>query len=353
MRIFKQSRTRLALLGIGVIAIAAGIVGISFKAISTPEVANKNGICVVLQIDPQDAYKRFLQDIRLRSRQILRNEKVAFKSIGATNKSVVIKLVEGRYRTDIRPVFYDIKPVLKKLSFQIPGQYKSDVTVTYAHDTLTLTPTKAALKIILDRDLIGATQRMKNLLDGFKLRGYIIKPDGQSGMLVKIPKIETLDDLRYKNIISSFSRVSVVALADNSKLQPGDTRPLALGMEIYGGPYPTKDRYLGRRRPVVSNEDFWKAKAITLSNGKSGVRIFLRAEAASKIGAKSHLPIPLGLVVDNQILALGDTKSSGPPGTLDFEPLDKQQDIETLVARVKSGFYPAQVNIISETKCSW
>lgn len=291
----------------------------------------QGGSNLLLEVKLDEVLKERMSSIEDSARQILRENKIRYKSLTSGEAGVKVVIENSGARTKAMNLFRKIDDGI--------------VVEEGADNTLTITYSEVALNRLKTKVVEQSIEIVRRRIDELGTKEPLIQSQGADRIVVQLPGLqnpEYVKSLLGKTAKMSFHLVdSSARAADAKRGKLGGKYKLAYGE--MGEPY------VITRKPVVGGENLVDAQP-SFQNGEAIVSFKFNSLGGKKFGevTKNNIGERLAIVLDNEVISAPTIQSAIMGGSGIITGNFTVKSANDLALLLRSGALPAPLDVLEE-----
>lgn len=291
----------------------------------------QGGSNLLLEVKLDEVLKERMSSIEDSARQILRENKIRYKSLTSGEAGVKVVIENSGARTKAMNLFRKIDDGI--------------VVEEGADNTLTITYSEVALNRLKTKVVEQSIEIVRRRIDELGTKEPLIQSQGADRIVVQLPGLqnpEYVKSLLGKTAKMSFHLVdSSARAADAKRGKLGGKYKLAYGE--MGEPY------VITRKPVVGGENLVDAQP-SFQNGEAIVSFKFNSLGGKKFGevTKNNIGERLAIVLDNEVISAPTIQSAIMGGSGIITGNFTVKSANDLALLLRSGALPAPLEVLEE-----
>lgn len=291
----------------------------------------QGGSNLLLEVKLDEVLKERMSSIEDSARQILRENKIRYKSLTSGEAGVKVVIENSGARTKAMNLFRKIDDGI--------------VVEEGADNTLTITYSEVALNQLKTKVVEQSIEIVRRRIDELGTKEPLIQSQGADRIVVQLPGLqnpEYVKSLLGKTAKMSFHLVdSSARAADAKRGKLGGKYKLAYGE--MGEPY------VITRKPVVGGENLVDAQP-SFQNGEAIVSFKFNSLGGKKFGevTKNNIGERLAIVLDNEVISAPTIQSAIMGGSGIITGNFTVKSANDLALLLRSGALPAPLEVLEE-----
>lgn len=337
---YKLSKSRvitiLAICFIGVFFAIPNLIGNSSALPSWWQPVNlgldlQGGSNLLLEVKLDDVLKERMSSIEDSARQILRENRIRYKSLTSNENGVKVSIENVGARAKAANLF-------RKIDDGIVAEEDAEGNIVITYSEIALNNLKAK---VVDQSI----EIVRRRIDELGTKEPVIQAQGTSRIVVQLPGLqnpEYVKTLLGKTAKMSFHLVDSAARASDAK------------RGMLGGKYKVAygemgEPYVITRKPVVGGENLVDAQP-SFQNGEAVVSFKFNSLGGKKFGevTKNNIGERLAIVLDNEVISAPTIQSAIMGGSGVITGNFTVKSANDLALLLRSGALPAPLEVLEE-----
>ncbi|MBQ9235218.1 MAG: protein translocase subunit SecD [Alphaproteobacteria bacterium] len=291
----------------------------------------QGGSNLLLEVKLDETIKERMSSIEDSARQILRENKIRYKSLtsGAVGVHVVIDNAASRAKA---------VGLFRKIDEGIVATETDDGGIDIAYSEVALNNLKAR---VVDQSI----EIVRRRIDELGTKEPLIQSQGTGRIVVQLPGLQNPEQVKV--LLGKTAKMSFHLVDGNARMS--DAKRGALGGKyklVYGE---AGEPYFVTRKPVVGGENLVDAQP-SFQNGEAVVSFRFNSLGGKKFGevTKNNIGERLAIVLDNEVISAPTIQSAIMGGSGVITGNFTIQSANDLALLLRSGALPAPLEVLEE-----
>ena len=291
----------------------------------------QGGSNLLLEVKLDDVLKERMSSVEDSARQILRENRIRYKSLTSSENGVQVTIENAGSRAKAANMFRKIDDGIE--------------VVETEDDTLVISYSEIALNQLKAKVVEQSIEIVRRRIDELGTKEPVIQAQGTSRIVVQLPGLQNPEQVKAllgKTAKMSFHLVdSTSSLSDAKRGKLGGQYKLAYGE--MGEPY------VITRKPVVGGENLVDAQP-SFQNGEAVVSFRFNSLGGKKFGevTKNNIGERLAIVLDNEVISAPTIQSAIMGGSGVITGNFTVKSANDLALLLRSGALPAPLEVLEE-----
>lgn len=291
----------------------------------------QGGSNLLLEVKLDEVMKERMSSIEDSARQILRENKIRYKSLTSGEDGVHVAIDNAGSRTKAAALF-------RKIDDGITAEEDANGSITIAYSEI-------ALKQLQARVVDQSIEIVRRRIDELGTKEPLIQSQGTGRIVVQLPGLQNPEQV--KALLGKTAKMSF-HLVDGSASMASAKRGMVGGKYklVYGE---MGEPYFVTRKPVVGGENLVDAQA-AFQDGQAVVSFRFNSLGGKKFGevTKDNVGERLAIVLDNEVISAPTIQSAILGGSGVITGNFTAQSANDLALLLRSGALPAPLEVLEE-----
>lgn len=311
----------------------------------------QGGAHLLLALDEAEIRKDWLSNLREDARKNLREAKIGFSAIGATNDAVQVRLVKPE---DTDRAVTELKKLVQPIGNIILGTSGHDIEVERGTEPglILLKPTSFGIRERLTHAAQASIETVNRRVNALGTSESTVVQQGRDRILVQYPGLS--DTKQLKELIGKTAKLSFHAVHPTVSAEEAKASRPPIGYKIY--PSAEKDEagaheYVLQEAPVVQGDDLVDAQpGFDHQTNEPIISFRFNQSGARKFGnfSKTHVGEPFAIVLDDTVISAPVIREAILGGSGQISGNFTVESANNLAIQLRSGALPAKLTIVEE-----
>ena len=308
----------------------------------------QGGAHLLLEMDQDEIKKDWMNNLRDKSRKLLRGAKVGVTGIGVQGTQLVIKLAKPEEREG---ALKELRKIRQPIGNALLGGGGYDVDVVEGPDagTIIVKLTDQGLKQRIAGAAASSIETVNRRVNNLGTSESTIVRQGTDRILIQFPGLKDTKEL--KQLIGETAKLTFHEVHPSLTAEEAKTTAIPPGYKIYPGDKGENAEYVLRETPVVQGADLADAQPGFDSRTNEPVINFRFNQAgARRFGnfTKDNVGRPFAIVLDDKVLSAPVIREPILGGSGQISGSFTVESTNRLAVQLRSGSLPTKLTIVEE-----
>lgn len=291
----------------------------------------QGGSNLLLEVKIDDVLKERMNTLEDSVRQVLRENKIRYTQLRATDASVNVTIDNPNARTKAVSLF-------KKLDNDYDVSEKADGTVVLSYNEMALKQLKAK---IVDQSI----EIVRRRIDELGTKEPVIQRQGDDRIVVQLPGLQNPEEV--KQLLGKTAKMSFHLVDSRSSAADARRGKLSNASRIIPGA--EGQSYVISRKAIIGGDHLTDA-GVTFQDGQPVVSFKFDAAGGKKFGevTKNNIGEQLAIVLDNEVISAPTIQSAIIGGSGVITGNFNTKSANDLALLLRSGALPAPLEVLEE-----